>query len=66
MKWVKDNSYKPREMSDSAKASVNAYNRAWRKEHPEKNAEYRKRYWEKKALRERQEKDNANDAKSNE
>ena len=36
-------------MSAEAKAAYNAYMKDWRQKNPKKNAEYKKRYWERKA-----------------
>ena len=36
-------------MTAEAKSAYNAYMREWRQKNPTKNAEYKKRYWEKKA-----------------
>lgn len=36
-------------MTAEAKAAYNAYMKEWRKQHPTKNAEYKARYWEKRA-----------------
>ena len=36
-------------MSAEAKAAYSAYMKEWRKKHPTKNAEYKKKYWERKA-----------------
>lgn len=37
------------EMTAEARALRSEYMRAWREKNPTKNAEYKKRYWEKKA-----------------
>ena len=37
------------ELSEKAREARNAYNREYYRKHPEKRAEYRIRYWEKKA-----------------
>lgn len=37
------------EMTDAAREAANAYKRAWNKRNPEKNKEYQRRYWAKKA-----------------
>ena len=39
-------------LSDEARENRNAYFREWRKKNKEKCAEYRRRYWEKKASEE--------------
>lgn len=36
-------------MSAEAKAAYNAYMKEWRQKNPTKNAEYKKKYWERKA-----------------
>ncbi len=36
-------------MTDAAREAANAYKRAWNKRNPEKNKEYQRRYWAKKA-----------------
>ena len=36
-------------MTDAAKEAANAYKRAWNARNPEKNKEYQRRYWAKKA-----------------
>lgn len=36
-------------MTAEAKNAYNAYMREWRQKNPTKNAEYKKRYWERKA-----------------
>ena len=36
-------------MTDAAKEAANAYKRAWNARNPEKNKEYQRRYWTKKA-----------------
>ena len=36
-------------MSAEAKAAYNAYMKEWRQKDPTKNAEYKKKYWERKA-----------------
>lgn len=37
------------EMTEEARALRSEYMRAWREKNPTKNAEYKKRYWERKA-----------------
>ena len=36
-------------MTEAAKQAKREYQRLWHKQHPEKNKEYLKRYWERKA-----------------
>lgn len=36
-------------MTDEARQARNAYMAEWRKKHPEKEEEYKSRYWERKA-----------------
>ena len=36
-------------MTDAAREAANAYKREWNKRNPEKNKEYQRRYWAKKA-----------------
>ena len=38
-------------MTDEAKAARSAYMRAWRAKNPGKNAEYQRRFWERKAAK---------------
>ena len=36
-------------MTPEARSACNAYMREWRKNHPEKNREYKEKYWERRA-----------------
>lgn len=36
-------------MTDQAKEARNAYMKAWRAKHPNKQTEYNRKYWERKA-----------------
>ena len=41
--------YRKRTMTDAAREAQNAYKRAWNARNPDKNKEYQRRYWAKKA-----------------
>ncbi len=48
---IKVNKQRQAGLSEQAREARNAYNREYYAKHPEKMAEYRNRYWEKKAKR---------------
>lgn len=50
---------KAREYYHKNKARLDAYNAKWKKERPEKTREYRERYFERLAMRMKQENENA-------
>ena len=41
--------YRKSTMTDAARAAQNAYKREWNARNPEKNKEYQRRYWARKA-----------------
>ena len=41
--------YRKSTMTDAAREAQNAYKRAWNARNPDKNKEYQRRYWAKKA-----------------
>ena len=52
-------------MSAEAKAAYNAYMKEWRQKNPTKNAEYKARYWEKKAAEIKKGETAANESEGN-
>ena len=44
------------EMSEEAKATKREYERRWRQENPDRVREIKRRYWEKRALRQKEQK----------
>lgn len=45
-----ENKEKQLELQETARKLKNQYYKEWRKQNPEKSAEYNKNYWERKAL----------------